>query len=950
MNNLSELIGSSPGMMAARDQVHRLLTSWSGSRRPPAVLIEGETGTGKGMLARALHAASPRGPGPFVDLNCAAIPETLLEAELFGYERGAFTDARMSKPGLFQLAHRGTLFLDEIGLLPWPLQAKLLAVLEGGVVRRLGATRAETADVWVVAATNADMARMLRERRFRGDLYHRFAVVRLALPPVRDRGEDAVLLAEHFLARCCADFGVAPKSLGEDARAAIRAHGWPGNVRELSNTIERASLLTEATVLAAADLRLAPVSPGPAAAEGTSSSMVVVGRSSRDVLREQLERTLAENGWNITRTAAVLRVSRNTVSARIARFGLRGPRKAGTHPPAEFAVATGEPGPEAPRDARWEMRRLTFLRLAVRVAGNDSFGSQSSGSLEMAADKLRGFGGRVESTGCRVLLAIFGLSTRDEHAALAGHCALVIRRAVSELARRAGVQPPAIGVHTAEIPVRVGGGGATVDADAGRRAWNALASAMETTEPGAIVATAAAASLMRRRFAMAPMDRHAGAFRVHGLWRNDSAARARRGFFAGRREELGLLESRFAAVRETGGQVVGIVGEPGIGKSRLLLELASSARLDGAVYLEGRCLPAEIPVPFWPVLQIVMAACDIAEGDPSDVVARKVRQALANAGAGADDTAGDLLYLLGVESTAPELAGPALKKRLFGAVHRLLLARSAGCSVLIAVEDLQWIDPTSEACLSAIVEALPRTPILLATTSRPGYRPVWAAAPHAVQITLLPLSADDSLAVIRAMFADGMRSGDLEEKIQAWAEGNPLFIEELSRAALERGDGSLGTQVPASIEDIIGTRLGRLPSRVRRLLATAAVIGREVPLSLLQAVAEPTGEAVETGVAQLEQAGFLHGALGADEPRCVFKHALVQETAYASLSRSERRALHRRALDAIAELPPANSPTTSSDWRITRCSARRTSGHSRICSKPAGRRRGASPWTRPRII
>src|SRR5262249_36667671 len=225
-----ELLGTSPGISAVRDQVRQLLRAWSTSRRPPPVLLEGETGTGKGLLARALHGASPRRGGPFIDLNCAAGPETLLEAELFGYERGAFTDARQSKPGMFQLAHRGTLFLDEIGLLPSALQAKLLSVLEDRTVRRLGATRPEPVDVWVLSATNEDLAAAIYSGTFREDLFHRLAVLTLRLPPLRDRGADLRLLAERFLARACADYGLPPRTLTVDAAAALAAYRWPGNV------------------------------------------------------------------------------------------------------------------------------------------------------------------------------------------------------------------------------------------------------------------------------------------------------------------------------------------------------------------------------------------------------------------------------------------------------------------------------------------------------------------------------------------------------------------------------------------------------------------------------------------------------------------------------------------------------------------------------------------------
>ena len=177
MPPLAEVLGESPAIQAVRDTVGRLLARGAEGRRLPTILIQGETGTGKGLLARALHRAGPRATGPLVELNCAAIPETLLEAELFGFERGAFTDARQPKAGLFQTAHGGTLFLDEVGLLPERVQAKFLKVLEDGAVRRLGSTQSEPADVAIVAATSEDLLDAVRGRRFREDLYHRLAVV-----------------------------------------------------------------------------------------------------------------------------------------------------------------------------------------------------------------------------------------------------------------------------------------------------------------------------------------------------------------------------------------------------------------------------------------------------------------------------------------------------------------------------------------------------------------------------------------------------------------------------------------------------------------------------------------------------------------------------------------------------------------------------------------------------
>jgi len=259
LDQLAEFFGESPAVVAVRDTLRRLLDRARAGQRLPPVLLQGDTGTGKGLAARLLHRVGPRRDAPFVDVNCAALPLPLLEAELFGFARGAFTDARHPKPGLFHAAHRGVLFLDEIALLPAPVQAKLLTAIEDRAVRRLGSTRAEPADVWVLSASNANLRSAVAERRFRDDLYHRLAVVTIELPPLRERGRDILLLAQRFLTRTCAEYSLPAKRLDADAETRLLAHSWPGNVRELSNVIERAALLADG--LSITDEALRPLGP-----------------------------------------------------------------------------------------------------------------------------------------------------------------------------------------------------------------------------------------------------------------------------------------------------------------------------------------------------------------------------------------------------------------------------------------------------------------------------------------------------------------------------------------------------------------------------------------------------------------------------------------------------------------------------------------------------------------
>ncbi len=233
------ILGRSPALRQSLQQAARVA-----EHRDVTVLIGGETGTGKELVARAIHYESPRGAEPFVEVNCAAIPANLLESELFGHEKGAFTGAASAKPGLFELAHGGTLFLDEVATLPFELQPKLLRALESREIRRVGGQQSRQVDVRVVAATHADLRTAVNQGQFREDLYYRLNVVALTLPPLRDREGDVELLAETFISRIATSYGLPVPPLTPELRAALREYRWPGNVRELRNSVERSLVLS----------------------------------------------------------------------------------------------------------------------------------------------------------------------------------------------------------------------------------------------------------------------------------------------------------------------------------------------------------------------------------------------------------------------------------------------------------------------------------------------------------------------------------------------------------------------------------------------------------------------------------------------------------------------------------------------------------------------------------
>jgi DNA-binding NtrC family response regulator len=309
--------GNIIGKSALMQEVFALIRRLSGSAA--SVLVTGASGTGKELVAKAIHFNSPRRDRPFVALNCAAIPDTLLESELFGYKRGAFTDARTDRPGIFVEADGGTIFLDEIAELSPALQAKLLRVLQEGEIRPLGAARTEKVDVRVVAATNQDLESRLESGNFRRDLYYRLNVIHIHLPALRDRAEDILPLAEHFLVRSAAKASKPVRGFHEAAKRALCAYGWPGNVRELENVVERAVALAEGPVVDMEDLPAA-VRERRAAAEDELGAAVARGLTLGELEREYIKRVLAAEGGNKTRAAQRLGLDRKTLYRKLEEY------------------------------------------------------------------------------------------------------------------------------------------------------------------------------------------------------------------------------------------------------------------------------------------------------------------------------------------------------------------------------------------------------------------------------------------------------------------------------------------------------------------------------------------------------------------------------------------------------------------------------------------------------
>ena len=481
------LVGTTPAVAALRAQIRHLAPfDTLGNPHVPTVLLQGETGTGKGLVARVLHDSGPRAAGPFIEVNGAAIPETMLEAELFGFEPGAFTDAKRAKPGLFEAASRGTLFLDEIDALPQVLQGKLLTALESKRVRRLGAVTERVVDVKLIAATNAVLPEVVAAGRFRADLYHRLAVVVLGLPPLRERGEDLCGLADALLQHYTAAHEVPSKRLSAEAEAWLSSYAWPGNVRELGHVMERVTLLHMGVEVDAATLmRLCQPLTAPAVSAKTAPvPQVVAGAHALPAEAEQIQQALMQTGGNVAQAARLLGVSRDTVRYRMQRYGIARPRLGGP-PPAVPPLPPGaaaresspqgmEPGPELtvslipPRmestqkdrlaarpDARrepgvepdapppgpaWEQKSVAVLALGLTWPERSGIKSvpydpwtEGARWEQAIRDKVHGFGGMlVERTASR-LVWVFGVpQILEQLPQRAVHSALAIRQMAVE--------------------------------------------------------------------------------------------------------------------------------------------------------------------------------------------------------------------------------------------------------------------------------------------------------------------------------------------------------------------------------------------------------------------------------------------------------------------------------------------------------------------------------------
>ena len=888
------LVGYSPSIRALRAQIRHLVAfDTLGNQAAPTILLQGETGTGKGLVARIIHDSGPRAKGPFVEVNCAAIPDTLLEAELFGFEAGAFTDAKRAKPGLIEAASGGTLFLDEIDALPLPLQSKFLKVVEEKRLRRLGAVADHAVDVKLIAATQMGLSGRVAEGRFRSDLYHRLAVVILELVPLRQRGKDIVILAEHLLRQYAEAHGVNPKRLSRDANAWLLSHAWPGNVRELSHLMERATLLCPETTLNLHTLErlclpLPSAQADPLATDG--------GRESLDepaLIRQALMRTQG----SVVGAARLLGLSRSALRYRLRRYGIERP-DADLHPAQASRIPDGaedEEGASADRNdpypsplpegeggmPTWEQKPVSIL--AIDLAYPKPIGAEASYEPWTVAirwersitQKVHGFGGILLQHSPSLFIVAFGLPhTLDQMPQRAVQAAVAIRRLLTEASSAAGGEACPelrLAVHTGEVfvdvraspsarqllavgdtlslPVRLLGlaapGELLVSSQVGRllEGWFELQDRAlpfgvgngDQTKAYAVVGTRA------RRL---PLAMHGG----HPLSR-----------FVGRDYELACLQERLAQAERGHGQVVGIVGEPGVGKSRLVFEFQQGLTAHRVMVLEGRCLSYGNTIPYLPVLDFLKSYFHIEEHHDGQRIRDKVASKIVTLDQRLEDTVPYLLSLLAVSEpiAALQQMDPQIKRRrTFEAIKRLLLRESLNQPLLLVVEDLHWMDSESQAFFTVLSESLTTTRMLLLVTQRPEVPHVWDSMTSYTQLRLHPLARQEAEELLTTLLGERAELQGLKEVLLAKSEGNPFFLEELVQALVDQGvlrrNASGGAvvrhapttppvteiQLPLTVQEVLAARIDRLPAEEKALLQTVAVIGKGSSFSLLRRVLE----------------------------------------------------------------------------------------------------------------
>ena len=601
--------------------------------------------------------------------------------------------------------------------------------------------------------------------------------------------------------------------------------------------------------------------------------------------------------------------------------------------------ASPAPPPTALRPPRQplptgERRQVTVLcgTLAHATALADRLGLETFRYLvqtfhTLAQECVQRYEGTIQTLGEEDVLALFGVPVaQEEHAWRAVQAALALQQRLRSAPARHETLPTEaltarVGVHTGWVvagshsdeglrPAVVGG-----DTTQGSMRLQGLA------EPGAVLVSDTTLRLLHSTvcstaYGLVQMPGHAEPLMAYTVQSLEAPTATRLWSpFVGRQRELAVFDDLLARALGGQGQVVGLIGEPGIGKSRLLAECRQRLPDQPVTVLEGHCRAYDRLLPYGPVRDLLLHQCGLSTTSSLEVVATSVDQLLRAVALPPEASAPYLLQLLGSPATVEPLAQltpDVIKARTFATLRQVHLCSSQQQPLLLVVENLHWIDPTSEAYLASLVEQLAGVPLLLLTTYRPGYRPLWMDKSYATQLTLPPLTQEESATVVRAVLPPETSAEPLVQRVLARAAGNPLFLEELAHAVREQGDLGTDTPVPETIQAVLAARIDRLPPEAKHLLHTAAVLGTEVSVPLLAAIAELPEAVLHRSLAHLQAAEFLYETRLVPERVYTFKHALTHEVAYGSLLQERRRLLHARIVEVLEALAPARGAEVAS--------------------------------------
>jgi DNA-binding winged helix-turn-helix (wHTH) protein/class 3 adenylate cyclase/tetratricopeptide (TPR) repeat protein len=573
-----------------------------------------------------------------------------------------------------------------------------------------------------------------------------------------------------------------------------------------------------------------------------------------------------------------------------------------------------------------ERRQVTVLcgTLAHATALADRLGLETFHHLvqvfhTLAQECVQRYEGTVQELREEGFLALFGVPVaQEDHAWRAVQAALNLQQRLREALPERKMWPGAgltahMGAHTGWVVVGSPRDELLRSVVVGRDTTQGAMHLQALAAPGTLLVSHTTLRLLRSMVCSTPcglirVPGHADllmAYTVQGL--EAPIAAQLRSPFVGRQRELAAFDDLLARVLQGQGQVVGLIGEPGIGKSRLLAEFRQRLPERLVTVLEGHCRAYDRFLPYGPVRDLLLHQCGLSTTCGLEVVATRVAQLLRTVDLPPEDSAPYLLQLLGSPATVEPLAQltpEVIKERTFATLRQVHLRSSQQQPLLLVVENLHWIDPTSEAYLVSLVEQLAGAPLLLLTTYRPGYRPLWMDKSYATQLTLPPLTREESATVVRAVLPPERSGEPLMQRVLARAAGNPLFLEELAQAVREQGDLGADTPVPETIQAVLAARLDHLPPEAKHLLQKAAVIGTEVPVPLLTAIAGLPEAALHRNLAHLQAAELFYETRFIPERVYTFKHALTHEVAYGSLLQERRRFLHARIVDILEALAP----------------------------------------------